>query len=91
MQSNNSPSYLTTFLVPAPEQRHIRIGEVGEAGIVSACGVEPGNETSVPGSDRHLVPDLTDLDPMFEQTGPRGLEVRDGPFRRYEVNRRVRR
>src|SRR5262245_18908010 len=55
----------------------IRIGEVGEAGIVSVRRVEPGSETAIPGSDRGLVADFTDRDPVFEQVAPRGLEVRD--------------
>src|SRR5215471_10984972 len=44
----------------------IRVREVGEAGVVPARGVEPGCETSVPGSNRYLVPDLTDFDSTFE-------------------------
>src|SRR5262249_34043721 len=42
-----------------------------------ARGVEPGCETSVPSSNGRLVANLTDLDSTFEQTVPRGLEVRD--------------
>ena len=34
-------------------------------------------ETSIPGSNGRLVPELTDVDPTFEQTAPRGLKVRD--------------
>ena len=55
----------------------IQIGEVGEAGIVSARGVEPGCETSVLSSHWRLVSDLTDVDPAFEQLTPRGLNVGD--------------
>ena len=44
----------------------IRIGEVGEAGIVSARGIEPGCETSVPGVNGYLVPNLTDFNPTFD-------------------------
>src|ERR1700754_1259231 len=55
----------------------IRIREAGEARIVPACGVEPGCETSVPGIDGCLVPDLTDVDPIFEQAAARGLKVGD--------------
>src|SRR6266404_6564819 len=55
----------------------IRIGEVGEAGIVSAPRVEPGCETSVPSSNGRLVPNLTDVNPTFEHASPRGLEVGD--------------
>src|SRR6478672_7218153 len=55
----------------------IRVREVGEAGVVPARGVEPGCETSVPGINRYLVPDLTDFDPTFEQAAPRSLKVGD--------------
>ena len=64
-------------LTPPGSSCSIQIGEVGKAGIVSARGVEPGCETSIPGSNGRLVPDLTDLDSTFEQAAPRGLEVRD--------------
>src|SRR5215831_9075736 len=74
---NASPSHTAV----APFLKHpaiaIRIGEIGEAGIVSARGVEAGCEASVPGSNGRLVPDLTDIDPTFEQTPPRGFEVGD--------------
>jgi len=74
-----SPTAVPTFLKhPAIA---IRIGEVGEAGIVSARGIEPGCETSVPGSNGYLVTDLTDVDPSLEQAPPRGLEVGD-----YEID-----
>jgi hypothetical protein len=53
------------------------LGEVGEAGIVSARRVDLECETSVPGSNGRLVPDLTDVDTTFEQAAPSGLEVRD--------------
>ena len=48
----------------------IRIGEAGEAGIVSARRVRPRCEASVPGSNGCLVPNLTNLDPTFEQKAP---------------------
>jgi hypothetical protein len=47
------------------------------ANLHNTRGVEPGGETSVPGTDRRLVPDLTDLYPTLEQVAPRGLEVGD--------------
>src|SRR5262245_49076134 len=55
----------------------IRIGEVGEARVVSASKVKTGCETSVPGSNWRLVPDLADVDPTFEQSVACGLEVVD--------------
>ena len=55
----------------------IRIGEVGEAGIVSAREVEPRCQNLRPRPNGRLVPDLTDLNPAFEQAAPRGLKVRD--------------
>jgi hypothetical protein len=55
----------------------IRIRETGETCIISAGGVESGRKTSVPGSYRRLVPDLTDVDTTFEQAGPRGLKIRN--------------
>lgn len=51
--------------------------KLAKLALVSARRVEPGCETSVPGSNGRLVSDLIDLDPTFEQTAPRGLEVRD--------------
>jgi hypothetical protein len=71
----------SALLVVAPFLQYpavsIRIGEVGEASIISARRVEPGCETSVPGSNWRLVPDLADLDSTFDQAAPGGLEVRD--------------
>ena len=71
----------TSHTAVAPFLKHpaiaIRIGEVGEAGIVSARGVEPGCETSVPGSNGRLVPDLSDPYSAFEQAVPSGLKICD--------------
>src|SRR6266403_2903193 len=55
----------------------VRVREVGEAGVVLARGVEPGCETSVPGIDGYLVPDLTHFDPTFEQAARRSLKIGD--------------
>jgi hypothetical protein len=55
----------------------IGVGEVSKACVVCPRRVEPRSETSVPGSDRRFVPDLTDRDPMFDQAAARGLEVAD--------------
>jgi len=57
------------------------IGKVGETCIVSMRGVKPGCETSVPGSNGRLVTDLTDRDPAFDQSTPRGLKVCDNKIR----------
>src|ERR1700747_1526304 len=72
-----SPSFHTTsYIAVAPFLQHpavaIRIGEVGEAGIVSSRGVEPRGETSVPGPNGRLVAGLTHFHPAFEQPAPRG-------------------
>jgi hypothetical protein len=40
-------------------------------------GVDAGRETSVPGADGRLLPDLTDHDATFEQAAPRGLKIGD--------------
>ena len=45
--------------------------------IVRTRSVEPGRETSVPGINGYLVPDLTDFDPTFEQATSRSLKVGD--------------
>src|SRR5690242_7377428 len=55
----------------------VRVREVGETGVVPACGVEPGCETSVPGINGYLVANLTDSDATFEQAVPHSIEVGD--------------
>ena len=55
----------------------IRVREICEAGVVPASGIEPGCETSVPGINGRLVPDLADFDPTFEQATPRSLNIGD--------------
>ena len=42
------------------------VRDILEAGVVSARGVEPGCETSVPGVNGYLVPNLTDFNPTFD-------------------------
>src|SRR6267378_3001956 len=55
----------------------IQVREVGEARVVPVCGVEPGCETSVPGINWYLVPDLADFDPAFDEVAPRRPKIGD--------------
>jgi hypothetical protein len=73
------PQYVTHCGSPFLQHPAIAIwiGELGEAGVIPVRGVEPGCETSVPGIDGYLVPDLTDFDPTFEWAVPRSLDVGD--------------
>lgn len=55
----------------------IRIGEIGEACIISVGRVGSRCKTPVPGSNGSLMPNLTDIDTPFEQKAPDGLDVGD--------------
>jgi hypothetical protein len=73
------PQYVTHFALPCSRStqpfRH-PIGEVREAGIVSASGSSPGAKLRSR-LQLGLVPGLADLDPTFEQAVPRRPEIGD--------------
>jgi hypothetical protein len=53
----------------------VRVGEVGEAGVVATLRIQPRAPPAGPGPDRLLVPDLADGDTASDELRPLRREV----------------
>ena len=53
----------------------VRVGEIGEAGVVPVPGIHSRAESAGPGLDRVLVPDRAHRHAVGDEPCPLGLEV----------------
>src|SRR5262245_8428732 len=67
----------------------VRVGEIGEAGIVATLGVQPRAPSASPRFDRVLVPDRTDRDAATDQCRPGLREVGRDKIQMVHSARRV--